>query len=99
MNNPRQNTYELSNIGVVDFDTPIASTSTRDKGVVWLEKLVFSQCGMAVGPAFGCSVVTVKNGDMNLCLHWQEGILEDEMMRDLGKYLERRLLSMGEVRK
>ena len=57
-----------------------------------LEKLVFTQCGMAAGPAFGCSVVSVKSGLLVLSLHWQEGAVKEGLMAEMKTYLERRLL-------
>jgi hypothetical protein len=47
---------------------------------------------MAAGPAFGCSVVSVKSGLLVLSLHWQEGAVKEGLMAEMKTYLERRLL-------
>ena len=85
----RECTYELSNIGQVSMP------SEPSDGQVKLVKLVFTQCGMVVGPAFGCSVVSFLEGPLVLSLHWQEGIVGEDLMAGLRDYLERRLVSFG----
>lgn len=60
-----------------------------------LEKLVFTQCGMPAGPAFGCSVVSVRGGPLVISLHWQEGAVKEGLMAEMKAFLERRLLEMG----
>lgn len=89
MNKGRGATYELSNIGVIDMK------SAEAKGDVECQKLVFTQCGMVVGPAIGCGVVSVKDGMLVLSLTWQEGAVEEELVAQLKAYLERRLTEFG----
>ena len=83
----RGNTYELSNIGVVTLPTLPEPASMK------LEKLIFTQCGMVVGPAIGCGVVTLSGGPLVVSLHWQSGILGEEFMEELKCSLEERLLA------
>ncbi len=92
MHGPRECTYELSNIGMVEM--PPAPVD----GPVQLEKLVFSQCGMVAGPAFGCSVVSTKDGPLVLSVLWQEEIVSPRLMSDLRDYVERRLMTLRERR-
>ena len=70
----RSCTYELSNLGVGTF-------SSGDTEVVQVEKMVFSQCGMVVGPAIGCNVVSVKGGSMTVTLTWQEGVVDSGLIQ------------------
>lgn len=94
MKGRREHTYELSNIGVHEFDVlelDEGHQASFDGGVA-LRKLVFTQCGMVAGPAIGCSVVTVKHGPLTLSLHWQQGIVEEKLMKALGRSLMERLL-------
>jgi hypothetical protein len=46
-------TYELSNLGVVKLPENLTG------GMPLLEKLIFTQCGMVVGLAIGCGVVSL----------------------------------------
>ena len=87
MMSKRGYTYELSNIGAVQL--PEDKTNEIN-----LERLVFTQCAMVAGPAFGCSVVSVRGGPMTISLHWQEGIVDKKLMDGMRKFLERRLLGM-----
>ncbi|KAF4630132.1 hypothetical protein G7Y89_g8010 [Cudoniella acicularis] len=92
MKRKRGSTYEVSNIGSFKF----YHGAGEEAGSVKLEKLIFTQCGMVAGPAFGCSVVTVFGGPMVLSLHWQEGIIEEDMLVGLKTFLELKLLSFGQ---
>lgn len=56
---------------------------------------MFTQCGMPAGPAFGCSVISVKDGSLVLSLHWQDGAVKEGLLREMKEYLERRLLDIG----
>lgn len=80
----RTSTYEVSNLGVFEG-------GVEDKGID-LEKLMFSQCGMVVGPVFGCGVVSVQKGPLTVCLSWQEGVVEDCFMEGVRGFLEERLM-------
>ncbi|RFU36084.1 hypothetical protein B7463_g239, partial [Scytalidium lignicola] len=91
MNRKRSTTYEISNVGVVDF---VASfPSTADQGIR-LEKLVFSQCAMVVGPVIGLSAVSVRDGPLVISFCWQEGALEEGFMKRMVSFLKERLLAL-----
>jgi hypothetical protein len=83
-------TYELSNIGAVK----LPETENTLQSEVNLEKLVFTQCAMVAGPAFGCSVVSVHGGSLVVSLHWQEGIVDKRIMEGMRAFLDERLLEM-----
>ncbi|CAG8972915.1 hypothetical protein HYALB_00001335 [Hymenoscyphus albidus] len=88
----REYAYEISNIGVLYLDAPGSQTpKPTGEEVVTLERLVFSQCAMPTGPAIGCSVASIANGPLSICFTWQEGIVEEDFVRGLRGYMERRL--------
>lgn len=82
MNKDRQDTYELSNLGVVKL--PINTSGS----LVRLEKLVFTQSAMVVGPAVGYGVVSVEKGPMTISLYWQEGVIPSELPAEMITYLD-----------
>lgn len=84
---PRSETYEVSNVGVVDM--------RGEEGEVKCEKLVFTQCGMVCSAAVGCGVISVREGPLVVSLTWQEGVVEEAIMDGLKGYLERRLMMFG----
>jgi len=86
MKGERGYTYEVSNVGLVKIP---------ERPEVKLEKLVFTQCAMVAGPAFGCSVISTTDGPLVLSLTWQEGVLEEEFVRGMKAFLEARLLGFG----
>lgn len=88
MEGPRGATYEVSNLGAV----AMGNAGER----VGVEKLVFTQCGMVVGPAIGCNIVSTAGGPLVVSLTWQEGVVGRGFMQGMKKYLERRLLGFEE---
>lgn len=85
----RGKTYEISNVGLVSL-----TTEGEEGSKSYLERLVFSQCGSVTGSAIGCSVVSVKQGPLSICLHWQEGAVDADLMFGMNEYLKRRLLAV-----
>lgn len=83
MKGKRGYTYEVSNVGLVKI---------AGDAEVKLEKLVFTQCAMVAGPAFGCSVISTFDGPLVLSLTWQEGVLEEGFVGEMRAFLEARLL-------
>ena len=90
MKRKRGYTYELSNIGAIK----LPEKKTTGTCEIKLESLVFTQCAMVVGPAFGCSVVSVRGSALTISLHWQEGIVENGLMDGLREFLKGRLMGM-----
>jgi len=86
----RGDSYELSNLGEVTL--PANTTGSK----VRLQKLVFTQCGMVVGPAIGCGAVSLEGGPLTVSLYWQEGVLSDSFMKGLRDYLQQRLCGFAE---
>ncbi|TGO66988.1 hypothetical protein BOTNAR_0050g00220 [Botryotinia narcissicola] len=85
MSAERSETYELSNLGVVRFNKVLEVPSLK------LDGLIFSQCGMVFGAPIGCNVVNLEGGPLVICLTWQKGGVEDEVMEGLQKFLKIRL--------
>lgn len=54
-----------------------------------LERLVFTQCGMVVGAAFGCSVVSVRDGPLVLGFTWQQGVVDEALMDGIDEGVKR----------
>ena len=85
----RNVTYEISNVGLVKLAVG------GEDSLVKLERLAFTQCGMVMGAAFGCSCASISGGPLCVCISWQEGILEEGLAEGLVAYLERRLLALA----
>ena len=106
MQKKRNNTYELSNIGVVsgcmtkklDTRPHIEGDEEKDLGISvpgpCLEKLVFTQCGVVVGAPFTVNVVTLEGGPMVLSLTWQDGVVEDSLLIGLKSFLRKEIVEL-----
>ncbi|KAL3423871.1 hypothetical protein PVAG01_05618 [Phlyctema vagabunda] len=81
----RGHTYELSNVGVSDMD--VEGTALDAAPELSVEKLVFTQCAMVTGPAFGCNVTMVKDGPLTVTLTWQDGIIDEGLLRGCGRFI------------
>jgi hypothetical protein len=78
----RQDTYELSNLGSV----------ARPSSPLYLERFIFTQCGMVAGPAMGFNCVSVRGGRMTIAITWQEGVVEESLVDDVAGDLKHRLV-------
>ena len=106
MQKKRNNTFELSNIGVVsgcmtgklDTQPHIQGDEEKDLGISvpgpCLEKLVFTQCGVVVGAPFTVNVVTLEGGPMVLSLTWQDGVVEDSLLIGLKSFLWKEIVEL-----
>ncbi|RDW63996.1 hypothetical protein BP5796_10498 [Coleophoma crateriformis] len=86
----RSYTYELSNLGDIELPTP-----EQEPSKLRAEKLLFTQCGMVTGPAFGCNVVGVKGGDLVIGITWQEGIIEEDLIFGMARFLEGKITQVS----
>ena len=69
---PRYETFEVSNLGAF---------KNRDHEEKWkIEKMVFSQSGMGVGPAVSFNVVSVAGGPLTVCATWLQGAIEERLV-------------------
>lgn len=69
---PRSQTFEVSNIGVF-------KNGSGDAG--WkIEKMIFSQSGMATGPAISFNVVSVVGGPLTICATWLDGAIRETLV-------------------
>lgn len=81
-------TYEISNVGTLTppaTHEPLETTSLRH---VKIERNIFSQSASVTGQALTFSVSSVKDGPLNICLTWQEGIVEDEITQAIAMKLQ-----------
>ena len=85
---PRENSCGITNIGV--FHQP-------DNLSPWtLSSVVFSQSCHVNGSAIQVCVVSSKDGPLNIVLSWQDGVVDDALVREMAMYIERRLLELSE---
>lgn len=79
---PRTQSLEVSNVGVFDgepkaaADDPAPANGSTSPGSWRISRMLFSQSACVAGCALECSIVSVKDGPMNLAFTWQEGVIE-----------------------
>ncbi len=72
---PRGDTYEVSNVG---------SLKSEEVGGQWrVERVVFTQSGMATGPAFAFNVASVVGGPLTISVTWLQGEIGEKMVADV----------------
>jgi hypothetical protein len=72
---PRGDTYEVSNVG---------SLKSEDMKGKWkIERIVFTQSGMATGPAFAFNVASVVGGPLTISVTWLEGEIEEKLVAEI----------------
>ncbi|KAF5598047.1 branched-chain amino acid aminotransferase [Fusarium pseudocircinatum] len=81
----RRYTYELSNLGLVSSVCPPEGSGIK------LDRLVFTQCGFAAGPALGFNCVSTRGGDFTISITWQNGIVAESVVEDVAQEVETRL--------
>jgi Alcohol acetyltransferase len=70
---PRDCSWELSNLGSVASTGTVAANQTDD--CVRMERVVFSQPASPLGAPLTFSAVSVKDGELIICIGWQIGAL------------------------
>ncbi|ESZ99198.1 hypothetical protein SBOR_0405 [Sclerotinia borealis F-4128] len=83
----RSETYELSNLGVIRMN----KVPEKEEKSLILDGLIFSQCGMVLGPPIGYTAVNLEGGPLVVSLTWQKGGVEDDVMGGLQLFLKDRL--------
>lgn len=105
---PRGETWSVSNIGSPSYNSNGNSNGNNDNGNSnsnddtgsggWrIQRSIFTQPAMVVGPAFGVNVSGVKGGVITLTLNWQEGIVEGELIEGVAGDLRRWLMHLKET--
>ncbi|KAH0538793.1 hypothetical protein FGG08_004625 [Glutinoglossum americanum] len=84
-------TFEVSNLG--EFKN--AEGQAARKGQWGIERMIFSQSAMAVGPALGFNCISVENGPLMISLTWLDGIIEDQQLESLASKVEMKLKTLS----
>jgi hypothetical protein len=87
---PRSETYELSNVGALKNE--VENEKWR------IQRVIFTQSAMATGPAVDFNVASVAAGPLTICLSWLEGDIDESLVDELIKDVERGLRSIAEGR-
>jgi len=90
---PRANTYSVTNVGL--FDGGAQDERDGFKG----EDMVFSQSSHVQGSALQYQVVGTKGGSLSLCVTWQEGVVDVDVVERINEKLRARLLRAGQYGK
>lgn len=81
---PRGETWAVSNIGSNPYNKSSSSNGGNGDGDghgSWrIQRSIFTQPALVVGPAFAVNVSGVDGGAITLTLNWQEGIVEDDLI-------------------
>jgi hypothetical protein len=63
---------------------------------IWgIERRVFSQPGMATGPAFAFNVASVVGGPLTISAAWLEGAADDGLVLEVTRNMEHALKTIG----
>jgi hypothetical protein len=89
---PRQDTWEVSNIGSLPGGHGEAEGMT---GGWRIERSFMSQGATVAGAAIGISVAGVAGGEISMVLGWQEDVVKTEMVECLARDLEDWLGQLG----
>ena len=86
--NDRTYTYELSNLW--------SHLRPQINDQISLERVLFTQGGMAAGPAIGLNCVNVRGRALVIVVTWQQGIVEetliDHLIHDINTYSRKKLV-------
>jgi Alcohol acetyltransferase len=87
---PRSETYELSNVGA------LKNVVENEK---WrIQRVIFTQSAMATGPAIGFNIASIAGGPLTIILSLLEGDIDESLVDELIKDVERGLRSIAEGR-
>jgi hypothetical protein len=81
-------TYELSNVGALKNE--LEDEKWR------IQRVIFTQSGMATGPAVGFNVASVAGGPLTISVSWLEGDIDESLVDELIKDVERGLRNIAE---
>jgi hypothetical protein len=88
---PRSETYELSNAGALKNE--VENEKWR------IQRVIFTQSAMATGPGVDFNVASVAGGPLTICPSWLEGDIDESLVDELIKDVERGLRSIAEGQK
>ncbi|WQF84652.1 Putative alcohol acetyltransferase/N-acetyltransferase [Colletotrichum destructivum] len=77
----RGNSWEVSNLGAIN--------GGATEGALWkLNRAVFSQSAMTVGPGFAVNVAGIAGGEVTITLTWNENIVDTALLESLAADLD-----------
>jgi hypothetical protein len=89
---PREATWEVSNIGVIDGGPEQRQEATEG----WkIQRSIMSQGATVAGAAVSINAAGVAGGEIGIALGWQDGIVETEIVHGLAADLQRWLDRLG----
>ncbi|SPQ18957.1 1766f491-9375-44ff-8f3f-27895c6e911a [Thermothielavioides terrestris] len=89
---PREATWEVSNIGVIDGGPAQRQEATEG----WkIQRSIMSQGATVAGAAVSINAAGVAGGEIGIALGWQDGIVETEIVHGLAADLQRWLDRLG----
>ncbi|KAG7133429.1 alcohol acetyltransferase FCK4 like protein [Verticillium longisporum] len=54
-------------------------------------------CGMVAGPALGFNCASVQGGPLIISITWQDGIVEENLVKHVARELEQRLITASDT--
>jgi hypothetical protein len=85
----RAHSFELTNVGV------LGSGPTEKLEHVRITRVIFTQSACIIGTPCSFSISTAKDGDLSICLSWQKGIVDAEMLEGVGLKVKEDLESLS----
>lgn len=75
---PRHESWEVSNIGILK-NSEATTVPTR------ITRILFTNGAMTAGPPLGIAVGSVVGGGLTIAISWQDGIVEDKLVKELAQ--------------
>ncbi|RFU33023.1 hypothetical protein B7463_g3320, partial [Scytalidium lignicola] len=72
---------------------------SNDNPAWTISRDIFTQCASVTGEALNLAVASVIDGPLAIGITWQDGVLDEELVQDVMKRLERMLVCIGEGEK
>lgn len=84
---PRDYSWEVSNLGVLATTETEEEEKERKPDQRTISRALFTNGIMVAGGPMSVSVVTVPDGPLTASITWNEGVVPDEVMRELAEDL------------
>jgi hypothetical protein len=93
---PRKMSSEVSNLGELDGANDQVDEKDGPEQGWTIERALFSQSAVVLGPAICISTITVKNKMLTVVCSWQDGIVDDGLAEGFSSDLRTWLNGLGE---